>query len=227
MVPGASSGIGLGICTLLCKMNYKVYGIGRDFSKADFTNDNFIKLSCDLTNYNDLVTIIKDLNKKETINLLINNAGVGYFGLHEELNPKNIHEMVSINIEAPLIITNLLLRNLKRNKGTVMNISSITAKRVSPHGCAYGATKAAMSHFSESLFDEVRKTGVKVVALHPDIAKTNFYRNADFKEGNEEDTYLTVETIVETINFILNADENAAITDITIRPQKNKIVSKH
>lgn len=226
LVTGASSGIGLGICISLSNMNYKVYGIGRDFSKVEFNHDNFIKITCDLTNHKELLNLVKKLEKDEELDLLINNAGVAYFGLHEDLNPSKIHEMISTNIEAPLIITNLFLRKLKKNKGTVINISSITAKRVSPHGCAYGATKAALSHFSDSLFDEVRKTGVKVAAIHPDIAKTNFYRNADFKEGPEEDAHLTVDSIVNAVEFILNADKNAVVTDITIRPQKNRIERK-
>ena len=57
-----------------------------------------------------------------------------------------------------MIITNLLLRDLKKNKGTIINISSITAEKTNPHGCAYGATKAGLTSFSHSLFEEREST---------------------------------------------------------------------
>ena len=77
-----------------------------------------------------------------------------------------------------MIITNLLLRDLKKNKGTIINISSITAGKANPHGCAYGATKAGLTSFSHSLFEEARKYGVRVVNLEPDMTDTKLYRNA-------------------------------------------------
>lgn len=80
-----------------------------------------------------------------------------------------------------MIITNLLLRDLKKNKGTIINISSITAEKTNPHGCAYGATKAGLTSFSHSLFEEARKYGVRVVNLEPDMTDTNLYRNADLQ----------------------------------------------
>ena len=113
--------------------------------------------------------------------------------------------MVALNLEAPLILTNLLLRDLKKNQGFVINISSVTAKKSSPIGCAYAATKAGLSHFSHSLFDEVRKYGVKVVSIHPDMTKTPFYDNANFREGDDEDMFITPECVAEAVEAVINA----------------------
>ena len=226
IVTGASSGIGFEISKVLLDDGYLVYGIGRDFTKLNYKNSNFKKIICDMTRIDNVTACISKIKKESEIHLLVNNAGIGYFGLHEELNPKKIHEMISVNLESPLIITNMLLRNLKKNKGTIINISSITARKSSPHGCAYAATKAGLTHFSESLFDEVRKTGVKVVAIHPDMVKTNFYRNADFREDDEKDTYTDADTVAQAVKFILEIKDNAVITDITLRPQKHRIRKK-
>ena len=223
IVTGASSGIGLSISKILLNLGYKVYGFGRDFSKADFKNENFIPVPCDLMNTSLLCEKIKCINKNENIVVLVNNAGVAYFGLHEELNPKKIHEIITVNLEVPLILTNLLLRTLKKNRGFIINISSIEAKKSSAHGCAYGASKAGLTHFSNSLFDEARKYGVKVVSIHPDMTSTNLYRNADFKEGNLPDTYLTPSEVAEAVHSILCARDGIVITDITIRPQRHMI----
>lgn len=227
IVTGASSGIGFEISKRLLKMDYKVYGFGRDFSKVDFYDSNFIKEVYDITEVNALVKIIEKIKKESQVCLLVNNAGVGYFGPHEELNPKKIHLMVSTNLEVPMVLCNMLLRDLKKNKGMIINISSVTAKYVSTYGCAYGATKAGLTHFSESLFAEIRKTGVRVLSVHPDMTKSNFYRNANFSEDDSDtDFYIDSEVIADTVKSILMQDSNIAVTDITIRPQKHRIKRK-
>ncbi|WP_072723204.1 SDR family NAD(P)-dependent oxidoreductase [Tepidibacter thalassicus] len=226
IVTGASSGIGFEISKILIKLGYKVYGIGRDFSRNNIKNEYFIPIICDIMNISMLCEKIREIRKNEEIYILVNNAGVGYFGFHEELNPKKIHEMVVINFEAPLIITQLLLRDLKKNSGFIINISSITAKKSSVYGCAYGATKAGLSHFSNSLFDEARKYGLKVITIHPDITKSNFYRNANFQEGDTPESYIKPEEIAMAVEMILNQREGVVITDITLKPQKHMIKRK-
>ena len=226
IVTGASSGIGLSISKELLNIGYKVYGLGRDFSKSNLDNNNFIKLESNLMDINSLVTKINEIKKSNDIKILVNNAGVGYFSPHEELNPKKIHEMVTINLEVPLVLSQILLRTLKKNKGYIINISSIEAKKSSAQGCAYGATKAALSHFSSSLFDETRKYGVKVITIHPDITKSNFYRNSNFKEGANDDSFLMPEEIASAVAMAISQRDNLVITDITIRPQKFNIQRK-
>lgn len=227
IVTGASSGIGLEIAKMLIKNSYKVYGLARDFSKTEFEHENFVKVSCDITKTSLLQEKIKYIKQEEPeINVLVNNAGVGHFGPHEEINTKKLHEIIAVNLEAPVILTHLLLRELKKNSGYIINISSITAKKASPIGCAYSASKAGLSRFSESLFEEVRKANVKVVALHPDMTKTDFYKNANFKEGKAEESYITAQCVANAVEMVLNQREGTVLTDITIRPQKHIIQKK-
>lgn len=227
IVTGASRGIGLEISKILIKNNYKVYGLSRDFSKTDFEDKAFIKVSCDITKTSLLEENIKNIKQQESeITVLVNNAGVGYFGPHEEINPQKLHAMIATDLEAPIILTHLLLRELKKNAGYVINISSITAKKASPIGCAYSAAKAGLTHFTESLFEEVRKANVKVIALHPDMTKTDFYDNANFREGQEEEAYVTAQCVANAVEMVLNQREGTILTDITIRPQKHMIQRK-
>ncbi|GAA0732387.1 hypothetical protein GCM10008906_01900 [Clostridium oceanicum] len=64
IVTGASSGIGFEISKSLINLGYKVYGIGRDFSKVDFCDENFIKVVCDILNTNILCKTVRDIKKK-------------------------------------------------------------------------------------------------------------------------------------------------------------------
>lgn len=125
-----------------------------------------------------------------------------------------------------MIITNLLLRDLKKNKGTIINISSITAEKTNPHGCAYGATKAGLTSFSHSLFEEVRKYGVRVVNIEPDMTDTKLYRNADFTVDENEAARLQPKEVADAVLYVLEQREGLVMTDITIRPQLHRIARK-
>lgn len=237
IVTGASSGIGRAICKELCELGYEVYGIGRDFSReedlkeeqntCDTHNLAITQIECDITNTQLLEKTIKDINKNHDVTLLVNNAGVGFYGLHEELNATKISKMVRTNFEAPMIITSLLLRDLKANHGTIINISSVTADKTNPHGCAYGATKAGLASFSRSLFEEARKYGVRVVNVEPDMTATNLYRNADFKASDDVMASLSPEEVAEVVSYILKQREGLVVTDITIRPQLHRLSKKN
>lgn len=227
VVTGASSGIGYAISRKLSALGYVVFGFGRDFGKTEWQEeDNVHPVVCDVLDTEKLCACVRQITAQYQVSILVNNAGVGYYGLHEELSPGKIKELVRTNLEAPMILTQQLLRHLKKNAGYVINISSVTADGVNPHGCAYGATKAGLASFSRSLFDEARKYGVKVVTISPDMTRTNLYRNADFREGNEAESYLLPEEVAGAVEFALSQREGMVVTDITLKPQLHRIKKK-
>ena len=199
IVTGASSGIGKAIAEMLVSLGYEVFGFGREFT----AEVSFHPVVCDLLDTEELERHIKQIRKQYEIYILINNAGIGYYGLHEELNAAKIKQMVRTNLELPLLLSNLLLRDLKRSKGYLLQISSVTALKNSPHGCAYGATKAGLTAFSRSLFDEARKYGVKVTVIHPDMTQTKLYRNADFTAAEDLQASLLPEDVAEAVRTVL------------------------
>lgn len=222
IVTGATSGIGLEICRGLIERSWFVYGIGRNFENTP-ESDNFCPVPLELKDTSALVKKIKEI--RGGVSLLINNAGVGYFGLHEELSPEKIHEIIAVNLEAPMIITGLMLRELKKEGGRIINISSFAAKHSSPHGAAYGASKAGLTHFSESIFDEARKYGVIVSTVHPDITATNFYDKANVTYEEGEEFSLSPEEAAEAVFTVISADY--PIRDITLMPKKHRIRYKN
>lgn len=227
IVTGASSGIGYAVSTKLETLGYKVFGIGRDFKKIEGKpKNNFHPIVCDMLDTDKLCACVKQITMQHHVHILVNNAGVGYYGLHEELNPDKIRKLVRTNLEVPMILTQQLLRHLKANAGYIINISSVTAGKSNPHGCAYGATKAGLTSFSHSLFDETRKYGVKVVTISPDMTQTNLYRNADFGEGDEPASYLLPEDVAKAVEWILSQREGVIVTDITLNPQLHRIKRK-
>ena len=227
IVTGASSGIGLEAAKKLISMNYRVYGLARSFSKTKWENKAFIKLVCDVADIKQLKFCVRQILEEESsIDLLLNNAGVGYFGPHEEIKTEHIEEMVKTNLLAPLILTRLLLRELKKSQGYIINIASITALKASVFGGAYAATKAGLRHFGVSLFDEVRKSGVKVITINPDIVQTPFYDHLNFKEHDDPESYITPGSIADAVETIVRQRDGTILSEITIRPQKHLIEKK-
>ena len=191
----------------------------------------FHPIVCDLLDTKKLQSVVASLQKewkqeKRTLTLLVNNAGTAYYGLHEELRPEGISEMVRVNLEVPMLLTQQLLRTLKQNHGTIINISSVTAIGSNPHGVAYGATKAGLLSFSRSLFDEARKYGVRVTAILPDMTDTELYRHADFTADPAMDAHLEAEDVADAVEYALTTRAGTCVPEITLRPQLHRIKKK-
>lgn len=204
IVTGYSSGIGKAICFELEKNNYVV-----------------IKLENRLEDIKNIEIEVKKILREKDIDLLINCAGVGIFQPHEEISISKIKELIDINLTAPIILSSLLLRSLKKKQGNIINISSIEATKHSKFSALYTATKSGLRDFSLTLFEELRKSGVGVTTINPDLTLTNFFDDLQFEPSNNEETYLLPETIAKTVINILNT--NGVITDLTVRPQKFEI----
>ena len=134
--------------------------------------------------------------------------------------------MCDVNLTSPLIITNLLLPSIREQKGTIINISSVSAVNVNTHGAAYGATKAGLDSFGRSLWAEIRKHGVRVVNIRPDMTRTDLYRNADFEASNDEGAALDPEDVAEAVADVLDMEPGRVITEMTITPQYQRIQKK-
>lgn len=220
IVTGASSGIGLAIANMLVDIGYDVVGIGRSFTNDHY---NFDTIACDITDTYKLLSSIKNY---KNVTMLVNCAGVGYYGLHENLEITSIQEMIRTNLEAPMILTNHYLPMFKRQgEGTVVFISSVTAFKTNTYGAAYGAIKSGLSSFAASIFEEARKHNVKVIEICPDMTATNLYRNADFSIDDDPRAYLEP---LDVANVLKNALElkNGCITRISVVPQLNRVKKK-
>jgi len=225
LVSGASSGIGKEIAKKLLLNGYKVLGIGRDFTKCDIKDKDFYPLVCDLKDKKELHSFLQKY-KKEDISILVNCAGFGRFAPHEEISISDIEDMVQVNLTTPLLLTKTFLRTLKKNRGYIFNICSISGIKQAPFGAVYGATKAGLRHFGSSLFLEARKSGIKVVNINPDITDTPFFEKLNFGVTNDPLSFIEPACIADIIEEVLNKKDGTVITDITVEPQLFKIDKK-
>lgn len=226
VVTGASSGIGKAISIRLLELGYDVMGISREIDTDPIQHPNFSTLPCDLSDEFELNAIIPILQTDPSVSILCNVAGFGVFEPHEEIDTDTISKMVALNLTAPMILSNALLRVLKFNQGVIFNITSIEALRSSKFSAIYTATKTGLRAFSQSLFEEVRKSGVNVVSINPDMTDTAFFDSLRFNPSEEFDKRLEAEDIADVVQNILDMRNGACITDITIRPQRFAVVKK-
>ncbi len=225
IVTGARRGIGKEISSRLLKLGYKVIGISRKVTKQDFNDDNFTPIQADLCDEKSTLAICKKLSK-EDVCILINCAGFGRFEPHEELSSKTITDMVFLNLTAPMLLTNALLRILKQNDGYIININSIEALKSSKFAGVYSATKSGLKAFGDSLFEETRKSGLSITNINPDMTQSDFYNELRFDVSSKEDEKLLSSDIADAIEHILSMRNGAVVSEYTIRSLKFGISKK-
>lgn len=219
VVSGTTSGIGEATARRLLSDGWIVYGLARRAGTIE--DPNYRHRQVDLCDSAALLECVSSIESEcEQIHALINNAGVGHFAPHEELSSEAIEEMVSLNLLAPLLLTKSLLRSIKRSQGWIINIASFSAHESSSFGATYAATKAGLKHFGTSLFDEVRKSGAKVVTISPDITRTAFFDDLSFAPEEDPAAAVTPDCIADAVSNILLQREGTVITDLVIRPQR-------
>ncbi|MBA4158949.1 MAG: SDR family oxidoreductase [Gemmatimonadetes bacterium] len=113
------------------------------------------------------------------IHLLVNNAGFGFQGAFHELPRDREVSVVQVNITAVLELAHLALQGMRaRGEGGILNVASVAAFQPLPTLATYAASKAFVLYFSEALWEENRRAGVRVVALCPGRTPTGFQERA-------------------------------------------------
>ncbi len=119
------------------------------------------------------------------IDALINNAGLGDYGLFQTSDPQRLHDMLTVNIVALTELTRLFLPDLLKQKNArIMNVASVTGFLPGPFMSVYFATKHYVLAFSEGLREELRASNVVVTALCPPPVNTAFVQEAHIAKSN-------------------------------------------
>ncbi|GAA0893223.1 SDR family NAD(P)-dependent oxidoreductase [Fulvivirga kasyanovii] len=221
IVTGVSKGIGLATVKMLLERGCKVAGWGR--TSPDLSDDNFHFYKTDVRNIEEVnkayEATVQDLG--ENIAILVNNAGLGYEGGIENLDPALWRQMFETNVDGIFYCSRLVIPNMKSNdEGHIINISSIAGNTGIPNMSAYCATKHAVTGLSHSMYKELRNFGIKVTCIYPGSVKTNFFDKIDSVEVN--DGMMMPEDIASTIIHCLETQANYHHVDIEVRPLKPK-----
>jgi uncharacterized protein len=185
LVTGASSGIGASCARLLASAGTDLVVVARHADRLadvaaqlrDTCKVGVEVLAADLTDPAARALVEARLaDRGQPVELLVNNAGFGAEGSFARQPIGNAQSQIELNVLALTRLTHAALPGmLERGHGGILNVSSMAGFVLSPGSAVYGATKAFVTSFSESLHVEVRKAGVHVTALCPGFTRTEFH----------------------------------------------------
>lgn len=179
LITGVSSGIGNAFVKLaLNNSEIIIIGIGRS-KPVDIVNKNFYFQKTDLKDQGSISKSIKAITKKfNRIDVLINNAGIGYRGTIEDMSMTEIRDQFEVNFFGQIYLTNLILPIMRKQKGgQIINISSVASTMSTPTMGFYAATKSAMDKITEVLAQEVAPFNIIVNSMVPGAVKSGFGKN--------------------------------------------------
>lgn len=187
LVTGASSGIGYYIAIELAKRGYDLILVARRTEKmnelAKCVGAYCEIISCDLSLKENCLELCKQI-ESEDIDVLVNCAGFGVFGLFEKTDLDREIKMIDTNITALHILTKFFLQKfVQKNKGYILNAASAAAYAPGPMFSSYYATKAYVLRLTQAIAEEVKKTNVYVGALCPGTVDTEFNATANAGTG--------------------------------------------
>ena len=185
LITGATSGIGKEFAKILGK-SLNLVLVGRNRQKLEETKHELecigeIKtICCDLSSPTAADFVWDECSKNNlNIHVLVNNAGVGEFGLHWQIPGSKIKDMININLLALTRLCQLFGADMCGEKtGYILNIASVGAYQPVPKLASYAATKSYVLNFSEALSREMKSYGVVVTCLSPGHTNTNFFQAA-------------------------------------------------
>jgi short-subunit dehydrogenase len=193
LITGAASGIGYEIAKLLIQDSYHLVLIDKNATKlqeiqSDFKNQykNEVQiLEKDLSKTNVADEIYDELRQQQIeLDLLVNNAGYGVFGMFSETDWKRERDMIQLHVITSTHLTKLFLPGMvRRGTGKILNVSSLAAFQPGPLMSIYYATKAYLLSFTEAIANEVKGTGVTITVLCPGITKTGFQKTVSEEEA--------------------------------------------
>jgi len=222
VVTGASSGFGASLAKTLVDKSTVVYGLARNVEKLhDIENKlgkNFIPVGLNITSQKEIETWIQNTFSNSRLpDILINNAGAGYFTKIDELSSDRWHEMINTNLNGTFYITSKIVPLMKANQNTchIINIGSILGKTTRAESAAYSTTKYGMQGFSEALFKELRSYKIKVTCVNPGSIETHFFEDSGIHPHNN---MLQPKDIADLIIHLLETPDNFLVDEITIRP---------
>ncbi len=185
LVTGASSGIGASCARLLASAGTDLVVVARHPGRlaevaARLREQHKVRvevLAADLTEPDARAAVEARLaDRDRPVELLVNNAGFGSAGSFAQQPVEIAQSQIELNVLALTRLAHAVLPGmLERSHGGILNVSSMAGFVLSPGSATYGATKAFVTSFSESLHVEVRKRGVHVTALCPGFTRTEFH----------------------------------------------------
>lgn len=227
LVTGGTQGIGLAIARALLAEGCEVLITGRkqaglDRACKELANKKgmpmtVVPMICDIRDPRAVRSLFTSVKRRfRQLDILVNNAGVGQVSKNiAELPLESWNEVIETNLTGTFLVTKAALPLMRRGAAIVNNLS-VAARKIFPGSAAYNASKHGALGFTDTLREEVRSEGIRVIALLPGATDTDIWE-AVWPDAPRK-KMMTPEVVATVVVNALAMPESATIEELTIRP---------
>ena len=227
LITGASSGIGKATAIEFAKLGANIVLVARTKEKLEKVADELKKFSvstlicqCDISKKDQVKQMSKMvLEKFDTVDVLVNNAGFAIYGSVSDLTIDEIELQMETNYFGMIYcIKNFLPSMISKKSGHIVNVASVAASFGLPGIASYCASKFAMLGFSEGLKHELKDTGIGITVVSPIMVRTSFFDHASFEKiPKYSPTSLSSNTVAKTIVKAANSSRLEIMVPSVVR----------
>lgn len=219
LITGGSSGLGKATAQLLIERGARVAITGRDRNKLKQVAAELgaWALPYDASKESDIMAMYAEIDRKwGGLDVLINNAGIGFFGPVDEVSWSDFEIIFRTNVFGAALIGREAARRMKaQNKGNIINIASSAGVRGFKNGTVYAASKFAVRGMTECWRDELRPFNIRVMLVNPSAVPTAF--NVENREEKPlKDNMLRPEELAHAMVSALAMDDRGFIPELGV-----------
>jgi 3-oxoacyl-[acyl-carrier protein] reductase len=224
LVTGGNRGIGLAIARSLGKLGARLAISGRnrealeaavrELQAAGFEAVPFV---ADMLRPDEILRLAEQVHRgMGEIEVLVNNAGLGWFKPVHEFSESDWDTMVDTNLKAVFLLSKAVVpAMIARGNGTIINISSLAGKNTFPNGSVYCASKWGLMGLTGCMAEDLRGHGIRVAAVCPGSVSTEFSNHS----GTDPSRLLQAEDVAHAVEMILTQGPQSFISEIQMRPR--------
>ncbi len=223
LITGASRGIGLAIARSLAGLGAKVALCARDPKRLEAaaaglkqTGASVVAIPADIRRANEIESLVRETEQSlGPIEILVNNAGIGYFAPFQEASEANWDSVLDTNLKAVFLLSKAVAPGMmQRRGGHIINIGSLSGKSAFAGGAIYCASKWGLLGLTQCMAEDLRSYGVRVSAVLPGSVATDFSPHT----GKDASKMLQPEDVAHAVESIVTQAPQSFISEVLIRP---------
>ena len=208
VVTGAAGGLGSCFARNLAERGYRLLLVDRRLKQLERVCEAITArygvaaepYAVDLSKVDEVESLANHLQQMPDLELLVNNAGFGTIDYVVDTDVSHLVAMVQVHVLAPIVLTRAVLPGmLQKDRGAIINVSSLAAWFYSAGNVPYSSTKNCLAAFTMGLHQELRGTNIHVQALCPGFVRTEFHDSEAMKSFNMEEVPAGLRMSAETV----------------------------
>lgn len=221
LITGATKGIGAALAEAFIEQQFKIIAIAKTQQRLDQLAGRFSSVHpfvCDVSSFADVTKTFEAIRSiTRRIDVVINNAGVGYFEPIIETSIEHWQQTMGVNLTGTFLVTQQAIPLLRQSdRPHIFNIVSTAGKKGFSNCGAYSASKFGLLGFTEVLREEMRPLNIKVTAVIPGAVNTPFWEEQDSVFDTTK--MLNTQDVAKAVLFAYEQAPNNMIEEITLKP---------